>query len=161
MVPGGIISIAQIVAEGSALIATLVIAIYTLAAPRIPELREAILSLSALAKIDAEQEALRKSREDIVLMLDLIVYFSLIASSLSFVMCIMAIDAASTALSLDGQPTSLPRVDAANFWLVGAMLLLALSFIVVLLTIRYAQTIIAIVGEWRKRPQKEFERFRS
>jgi hypothetical protein len=160
MVPEGIISIAQIVAEGSILMATLVIAVYTLAVPRVPELREAIFSVSALAKTDAEQKALRKSQEDMILMLDFMVYWSLIVSSLSFIACILAMDAASTALALDGQLTSLPHAEAANFWLVGAMCLLALCFIAVLITMRYAQAIIAIVEKWRKRPPKEFERFR-
>lgn len=160
MVPEGIISVAQLVAEADFLIATLAIGIYALVTPRIPELREIIASAIGLAKTEAERKTLNESQKNLMGTLNLMFYGPIMGVSLSFMTCIVAIDAASGALTIEDELTRLPLIEAANFWLVGAILLLALSFLAVLVEMGPAQRIVATAEEWRKRPPKEFERFR-
>jgi len=160
MVPEGIISIAQIVAEASILVATFVIAIYTLVIPRIPDFRDAITVIIALGKTKEEKESLSKTAESVTRALDVMVYFPLVGSSLSFLLCIVSVDTASGALCIDDLTARLLRIEAAALWLLWAIGFLVVSLALVVAGMKYVQDFIALAEKARKLPPKEFERFR-
>jgi hypothetical protein len=187
MVPEGIIDIAQLVAQGSLVSASLVMAIYALVAPRIPEIRRAIMEeettrLQGLRKIIEGPGKERFLEEDVKHIQDEIsarqaylenldqklssaslasfVYWPLLFSAISFPSCLLAVDNATLGAAAGESVVATGFLDFAWNCLFIAGFTCGVSFLMILVSLGELQKIIDIAEEARKAPPREFERFR-